>query len=119
MNRLVQIINSPFWAIAIFMVILSSCATTSVDQREVTPELFDPELKNGKIFVFSNHNDPRMIHVRVNDEYQQMKHKDLKIFELNKGKNTIYSFKKYLEDKVIKRKNFKKDFKITSLTKIL
>ena len=80
------------------LITLSSCATTSIDQREVTPELFDPELKNGKIFVFSNHNDPRMIHVRVNDEYQEMKHKDLKIFELNKGKNSIYSFKKYLED---------------------
>ena len=69
-----------FYYSLLVVIFLSSCATTSIDQREIIPELFDPELKNGKIFVFSNHNDPRMIHVRVNDEYQQMKHKDLKIF---------------------------------------
>ena len=85
---------------AFLFIILSSCATTSIsiDQREITPELFDPELKKEKIFVFSNHNDPRMINVRVNDEYRKMNHKDLKIFELNQGKNTVYSFKTNLED---------------------
>ena len=92
MNRLVQIINSPFWAIAIFMVILSSCATTSVDQREVTPELFDPELKKGKIFVFSNQVDPRSMNIRVNNEVRKIKHTQTQIFDLKEGQNSVFSF---------------------------
>ena len=84
MNRLAQIINSPFWAVAILTVILSSCATTSIDQREVIPELFDPELKKGKIFVFSNQVDPRSMNIRVNDEVRKIKHTQTQIFDLLK-----------------------------------
>ena len=93
MNRLVQIINSPFWAVAILTVILSSCATTSIDQREVTPELFDPELKKGKIFVFSNQVDPFPMNIRVNDEVRKIKHTQTQIFDLKEGQNSVFSFK--------------------------
>ncbi len=93
MNRLVQIINSPFWTVAILTVILSSCATTSIDQREVTPELFDPELKKGKIFVFSNQVDPFPMNIRVNDEVRKIKHTQTQIFDLKEGQNSVFSFK--------------------------
>jgi len=96
MNRLAQIINSPFWALAILTVILSSCATTSVDQREVIPELFDPELKKGKIFVFSNQVDPRSMNIRVNDEVRKIKHTQTQIFDLKEGQNSVFSFMSFL-----------------------
>ena len=92
MNKLVQITNSPFWAVAILMVILSSCATTSIDQREVIPELFDPELKKGKIFVFSNQVDPFPMNIRVNDEVRKIKHTQTQIFDLKEGQNSVFSF---------------------------
>ena len=58
-----------FFSTLLVALFLSSCGTTYIDQygysvatpeqvREVIPELFDPELKKGKIFVFSNQNDP-------------------------------------------------------------
>ena len=74
------------------LITLSSCATTSIDQREVTPELFDPELKKGKIFVFSNHVDIRTINIRVNDEVREMKHTETQIFDLKQGQNSLSSF---------------------------
>ena len=92
MNKLVQITNSPFWAVAILIVILSSCATTSIDQREAIPELFDPELKKGKIFVFSNQVDPRSMNIRVNDEVRKIKHTQTQIFDLKEGQNSVFSF---------------------------
>ena len=61
--------------------LISSCATTVVDQRKVIPELFDPELKKGKIFIFSNHVDIRTINIRVNDEVRKMKHTETQIFD--------------------------------------
>ena len=71
---------------------LSSCATTSIDQREIIPEFFDPELKKGKIFVFSNHVDIRTINIRVNDEVREMKHTETQIFDLKQGQNSLSSF---------------------------
>ncbi len=72
--------------------LISSCATTIVDQRKVIPELFDPELKKGKIFIFSNHVDIRTINIRVNDEVRQMKHTETQIFDLKQGKNSVFSY---------------------------
>ena len=72
--------------------LISSCATTVVDQREVIPEFFDPELKKGKIFIFSNHVDIRSINIRVNDEVRKMKHTETQIFDLKQGKNSVFSF---------------------------
>ena len=73
-------------------ILLSSCSTTSIDQRQAVPELFDPELKKGKIFVFSNHVDIRPINIRVNDEVRRMKHMQTEIFELKEGQNSVFSF---------------------------
>ena len=72
--------------------LISSCTTTVVDQRKVIPELFDPELKKGKIFIFSNHVDIRTINIRVNDEVRQMKHTETQIFDLKQGKNSVFSY---------------------------
>ena len=72
--------------------LISSCTTTVVDQRKVIPELFDPELKKGKIFIFSNHVDIRTINIRVNDEVREMKHTETQIFDLKQGKNSVFSF---------------------------
>jgi len=74
------------------LITLSSCATTSIDQREIIPELFDPELKKGKIFVFSNHVDIRTINIRVNGELREMKHTETQIFDLKQGQNSLSSF---------------------------
>ena len=73
-------------------IFISSCTTTSIDQREIVPELFDPELKKGKIFVFSNHVDIRAINIRVNDEVRKMKHTETQIFDLKQGQNSLSSF---------------------------
>ena len=78
--------------ITCFAIFISSCATTSIDQREIVPELFDPELKKGKIFVFSNHVDIRSINIRVNDEVRNMKHTETQIFDLKQGQNSLSSF---------------------------
>lgn len=78
------------FALSIFLI--SSCATPSIDQREIIPELFDPELKKGKIFVFSNHVDIRTINIRVNGEVRKMKHTETQIFDLKQGQNSLYSF---------------------------
>ena len=77
-------------------IFLSSCATTSIDQREIIPELFDPELKKGKIFVFSNHVDPLSVNIRVNDEVRKIKHTQTQIFDLKEGQNSVFSFMSFL-----------------------
>ena len=74
------------------LIILTSCATTQIDYKQIVPELFDPELKKGKIFVFSNHVDVRSINIRVNDEVRKMKHAEIQIFDLKQGQNSIFSF---------------------------
>ena len=74
------------------LIIVSSCATTQIDYKQIVPELFDPELKKGKIFVFSNHVDVRSINIRVNDGVRKMKHAETQIFDLQQGQNSIFSF---------------------------
>jgi len=81
-----------FFFNVLLLIILSSCATTTIDQRQIIPELFDPELKKGKIFVFSNHVDIRTINIRVNDEVREMKHSETQIFDLKQGQNSLSSF---------------------------
>jgi len=89
-----------FLLVALF---LSSCGSTYVDQygysvatpeqvREAIPELFDSELKKGKIFVFSNQVDPRSMNIRVNDEVRKIKHTQTQIFDLKEGQNSVFSF---------------------------
>ena len=69
--------------------LISSCATPVVDQRIVIPELFDSELKKGKIFVFSNHMDPIPLNIRVNGEVRKIKHTETQIFDLKDGQNSV------------------------------
>jgi len=76
----------------LILLILSSCATPTIDSRQIIPELFDPEFKKGKIFVFSNHVDIRTINIRVNDEVREMKHTETQIFDLKQGQNSLSSF---------------------------
>ena len=80
----------------LFIFLLSSCATTNINQQEIIPELFDPELKKGKIFVFSNHAEIGTIHIRVNGEEREIKHAQTQIFELKEGQNSVYSFNRFL-----------------------
>ena len=86
---------------------LSSCGSTYIDQygysvatpeqlREAIPELFDPELKKGKIFVFSNQVDPFPMNIRVNDEVRKIKHTQTQIFDLKEGQNSVFSFMSFL-----------------------
>ena len=72
--------------------LITSCATTSIDYRETIPELFNSELKKGKIFVLSNQVDVRSMNIRVNDEVRKIKHTEIQIFDLKQGKNSVFSF---------------------------
>ena len=65
---------------------------TNIDQRQVIPELSDPDLKKGKIFVFSNQVDPRSMNIRVNNEVRKIKHTQTQIFDLKEGQNSVFSF---------------------------
>ena len=80
----------------IAIIFISSCATTNIDQRQVIPELSDPELKKGKIFVFSNQVDPLPMNIRVNDEVRKIKHTQTQIFDLKEGQNSVFSFMSFL-----------------------
>lgn len=79
-------------SLVISLFFITSCATTSVDFKETVPELFDSELKKGKIFVFSNQVDVRSMNIRVNGEVRKIKHTETQIFDLNQGKNSVFSF---------------------------
>ena len=93
-----------FFSTLLVALFLSSCGTTYIDQygysiatpehlREAIPELFDLELKKGKIFVFSNQVDPFPMNIRVNDEVRKIKHTQTQIFDLKEGQNSVFSFK--------------------------
>ena len=85
-----------FYYSLLVVIFLSSCATSSIDQREIIPELFDSELKKGKIFIFSNHVDPLSMNIRVNDEVRKIKHTQTQIFDLKEGQNSVFSFMSFL-----------------------
>ena len=78
--------------ISLILIFVTSCASTVIDQREIVPELFDPEQKKGKIFVFSNHVDIRSMNIRVNEEVRKIKHTQTQIFDLKEGQNSVFSF---------------------------
>ena len=79
-------------SLAICLFFITSCATTSLDFKETIPELFDSELKKGKIFVLSNQVDVRSMNIRVNGEVRKIKHTETQIFDLKQGKNSVFSF---------------------------
>ncbi len=83
-----------FWtsSLLIGLFFITSCATTKVNYGETIPELFDSDLKKGKIFILSNQVDVRSMNVRVNGEVRKIKHTEIKIFDLKQGKNSVFSF---------------------------
>ena len=61
--------------------------------QEVLNQLNDPELRKGKIFVFSQHIDERVIaKIRINGEVFLIKRDELQSFELKEGDNSLYTY---------------------------
>tara|TARA_Y200000002_G_scaffold233735_1_gene193039 strand:+ start:1140 stop:1652 length:513 start_codon:yes stop_codon:yes gene_type:complete len=60
--------------------------------QEILDQLNDPELKKGKIFVFSQHIDDVVAKIRVNDEVFLIRRNEILSFELKEGDNSIYTY---------------------------
>ena len=60
--------------------------------QEILDQLNDPELKEGKIFVFSKHKDGRVVaKIRVNGEVFLIRRNEVQSFELKEGDNSLYT----------------------------
>ena len=58
--------------------------------QEVLNQLNDPELRKGKIFVFSQHIDePVVAKIRINGEVFLIRRDELQSFELKEGDNSL------------------------------
>ena len=91
---------------------LSSCATLEYElgiQSDIEKEgngqlildqLNDPELRKGKIFVFSNISDGLFHFVRVNETERYMRDQEVQVFDLIDGKNNIFAFLTAFGDEV-------------------
>ena len=66
----------------------------------ILDQLNDPELRKGKIFVFSNTQDGLWQFVRVNGVERYMRDQEVQIFDLVDGKNNIYAFNRIFGDEV-------------------
>ena len=61
--------------------------------QEILDQLNDPELKKGKIFVFSQHKDERInAKIRINGEVFLIKRDELQSFELKEDDNSLYTY---------------------------
>ena len=61
--------------------------------QDILDQLNDPELKKGKIFVFSQHKDERInAKIRINGEVFLIKRDELQSFELKEGDNSLYTY---------------------------
>ena len=60
--------------------------------QEILDQLNDPELKKGKIFVFSQHIDDVVAKIRVNGEVFLIRRNEVLSFELKEGDNSIYTY---------------------------
>jgi len=61
--------------------------------QEILDQLNDSELKKGKIFVFSNHKDDRVIaKILVNEQVFLIKRNEVQSFELKEGNNSLYTY---------------------------
>ena len=67
----------------------------------ILDQLNDPELRKGKIFVFSNTQDGLWQFVRVNGVERYMRDQEVQIFDLVDGKNNIYAFNRIFGDEVL------------------
>lgn len=72
--------------------LLESTLMKEGNAQEILNELHNPELRKGKIFVLSNLRY-RMIHsIRVNKKVVKMWDKEIQVFDLMEGDNSIYTF---------------------------
>ena len=72
--------------------LLESTLMKEGNAQEILNELHNPELRKGKIFVLSNLRY-RMIHsIRVNKKVVEMWDKEIQVFDLMEGDNSIYTF---------------------------
>ena len=72
--------------------LLESTLMKEGNAQEILNELHNPELRKGKIFVLSNL-QYRMIHsIRVNKKVVEMWDKEIQVFDLMEGDNSIYTF---------------------------
>ena len=60
--------------------------------QEILDQLNDPELKKGKIFVFSQHTDDVVAKIRVNGEVFLIRRNEVLSFELKEGDNSLYTY---------------------------
>ena len=60
--------------------------------QEILDQLNDPELKKGKIFVFSQHIDDVVAKIRVNGEVFLIRRNEVLSFELKEGDNSLYTY---------------------------
>ena len=61
--------------------------------QEILNQLNDPELRKGKIFVFSQHIDePVVAKIRINGEVFLIRRDELQSFELKEGDNSLYTY---------------------------
>ena len=88
------------------IIFLFSCASVEStlqqngNAQEILDGLASKELRKGKIFVLSNIQDIGLKNVRVNGEVVQMRDKEIQVFDLVEGKNSIYSFLEIFDDEV-------------------
>ena len=68
--------------------------------QEILDQLNDPELKKGKVFVFSNKQDGLWQFVRVNNEEKHMRDQEIQVFDLVDGENNVYAFGRIFGDEV-------------------
>lgn len=68
--------------------------------QEILDQLNDPELRKGKVFVFSNIQDDLWRYVRVNGNEVLMRDQEVQVFDLVDGENDIYTFGRIFGDEV-------------------
>ena len=91
---------------------LSSCTTLEYElgiqsdmEKEgnaqiILDQLNDPELRKGKVFVFSNIRNGLFHYVRVNETERYMRDQEVQVFDLIDGKNNIFAFLTAFGDEV-------------------
>ena len=68
--------------------------------QEILDQLNDPELRKGKVFVFSNKQDGLWQFVRVNNTEKHMRDQEVQVFDLVDGENNVYAFGRIFGDEV-------------------
>ena len=69
--------------------------------QQILDQLNDPELRKGKLFVFSNTQDGLSKFVRVNDTERFMRDQEVQVFDLVDGDINIYAFGRIFGDEVL------------------